>query len=486
MPSREFWFDSVSRALEKSTEECRDRISKRLKIMAEYPDETVSAEIALLRGYIGNVLIESQSENGRKHISEEVMGQEAIKTDLVTDFLENHCFPNLSPDLVSLYYFIARRQDGALSSEEIEIVESVRRLLSSDVSESDLRLEQPSPDDYVIPTQSSPEIQEFMVHLGGCIRGSNACEACDDAYKTIVKGFTNGIVDEKAYAYSFRVLATLGTNAQSDPQCLYKKIDFLLSYLNVFLPTLSIKDIAILLQNLVKISYESENRTECVSLLLDSAGPNVYWMQWTQFQDAVSLLRNCIILGITGHPTISSLVEKIHEHLVLIRSLSVTNVREVFHDSAFDMLHKVMILHPDLFDSNDVKLVREKALVMERPSTKTPSVDRAGELIREILNNTCTIMPYHIDNELGLEYDIFIAGRNAQKQVVSLDIEMDGSQHDFSKLEDDFKDRISMKRGIAVVRIKNNEIYNIEKLRQKLTEIFRTKGLPIRASQNIL
>ncbi len=472
MPTKEFWFDSASRALEKSTEECKSRISGRLKTMAKYPDETVSAEIELLRGYIGNVLIESQPENGRKHKSEGDMRQEAIETDMSDDFLKNHHFPNLSPDLVSLYYFIARRQDGALSPEEIEIVESVRGLLSG---------EKPSHDDYEIPTESSQGVREFMSHLKKCTdEESNSYEAYYDAYNTIIQGFADGIIDEAAYTYSFRALAILGPRANDDPQCLHGKIDFLLSYFNAFLPTLNIQNVTDLLRSLVEISYENENRTRLVSLLLDHAESGVFLMQWAEFGNAVSLLRNCSVLGMTEHSIIPSLVEQIHECLVLIRSLPKATVEKTLRNSAFDMLHKVMILHPDLFDSDDVKFVRGKALGMERPSTPTPSVDNADKLIREILDSACTVIPYLIDHELGLEFDIFIAYRNAQRKDISLDVEMDGQQHDFSKLEDDFKDRIRIKRGINVVRIKNNEINDRETLRQKLTGIFKAMGLPVR------
>lgn len=491
MPPKEFWLDSASRALEKSTEECRNRIYNRLGTMAKYPDETVSVEIMFLREYIGNVLIESQPENGRKHKDERTMGQEAIETDLLNDFLENHSFPNLSPDLVSLYYFIARRQDGALSSEEIEIVESVRKLL--------LGLEASSPDNYEVPTESTPEVREFMSHLQGCIKEGESDdnykdEACnnkayEDAYKTIVKGLENGIIDRSAYIYSFRALAKLGRYAGNNPQDLYKKIDFLLSYFNAFLPTFNIKDITFLLQNLVRISYEGENRTERVSLLLDRAEEG-FLMQCgvggmgEKFGGAVSLLRSCAILKMVEHPIISSLVKEIHECLIFIRSLTKADIERIFHHSGFDMLHKVMVLHPDLFDFDDIALVRGKVLdmVKERPSTKTGPADSVGELTREILEGTCTVLTNHIDHELGIECDIFIAHRNAQQQNISLNVEVDGAHHDFSKLEDDFKGRICAKRGIGVVRIKNYETKNMETLRQKLTGIFKTMGLPVHAS----
>ena len=64
------------------------------------------------------------------------------------------------------------------------------------------------------------------------------------------------------------------------------------------------------------------------------------------------------------------------------------------------------------------------------------------------------------------DYNIFVVDFFcAEKKLI---IELDGKIHDFQKKDDEWRESILKERGLKVIRIRNEELVNIEKVKQKI------------------
>ncbi|MEA3478518.1 MAG: endonuclease domain-containing protein [Bacteroidota bacterium] len=64
------------------------------------------------------------------------------------------------------------------------------------------------------------------------------------------------------------------------------------------------------------------------------------------------------------------------------------------------------------------------------------------------------------------DYNFFVVDFYcAEKKLV---IELDGKIHDFQKKKDDWRESILKERGLKVVRIRNEELPNLENVKQKI------------------